>query len=98
MSSLQSTGESEAETASILHMLSSRVLVELEEVDNPEDTQEIRRLAIRLVLLLAAMPGKACVKAATYVLAWVREASWKDCVDEVVKDFVSYPPLLASLR
>lgn len=69
-------------------MLSSRLLVELEWVIEPEEVQEIKRLAVRLVLLLTATPGKACVKAAAYVAAWVRATAWKESVDVVVKEMV----------
>ena len=85
-----STEELETETASFLHMFPSRVLVELEDIIKPEDKREIRRLALRAMLLLAAMPGRACVKAASYVSSWMRDTDWKECLSVVVKDLVSF--------
>lgn len=86
LSDLDAPSEFSAASASILRMLSFRVLPELDSMGN--EVRESRRLAVKVAMALACVDSVERFQAAEFIIGWLENSFWRQCVEDEMKELV----------
>ncbi len=71
-------------------MLSLRVLPELDSMGN--EVRESRRLAVKVAMALACVDSVERFQAAEFIIGWLENSFWKQCVEDEMRELVCIHP------